>query len=155
MVAQSSRVQTFAEFVTAHEPKLRDSLMATFGGEEGRDAAAEALEYGWVNWDRVSEMENPVGYLYKVGRSRGRRAVGRRRAVFDRVDIAVMPEVEPKLPDALAALSDRQRSVVVLVHCYQWSQSEVGELLGLSRTSVQNHLERGMSSLRRKIGAGL
>jgi RNA polymerase sigma factor (sigma-70 family) len=63
-----------------------------------------------------------------------------------------MPDVEPRLPEALAALSERQRTVVVLIHCFQWTQSEVAELLGLSKTTVQNHLERGMDGLRREIG---
>lgn len=152
MVVQDSRVETFTDFVAVHELRLRESLMAIFGGEAGRDATAEALEYGWVNWDRVGAMENPVGYLFKVGRSRGRRAVGRKRAVFDPVDAYRMPDVEPKLPVALSRLSERQRTVVVLVNCYQWTQAEVGELLGLSRSSVQNHLERGMASLRKTIG---
>ena len=152
MVAQGSRTETFTDFVSANETRLREALMALLGGEAGRDAAADALEYAWVNWDRVREMENPVGYLYKVGRTKGRRAIRRRRVVFDAVDSTRMPEVEPKLPAALSALSDRQRSVVVLVHCYQWTQSEVGEFLGISRSSIQNHLERGMASLRSAVG---
>jgi RNA polymerase sigma factor (sigma-70 family) len=76
----------------------------------------------------------------------------RKRLVFERVDAVRLPDVEPKLPDALARLSERQRAVVVLVHCDGWSQSEVGELLGLSRSAVRNHLDRAMSSLRRTIG---
>lgn len=152
MIAQGSQVDSFTEFVGENERRLRESLMALFGGEAGRDAAAEALEYGWMNWDRVGVMENPVGYLFKVGRSRGRKAVARKRPVFDPVDASRIADVEPKLPTALARLSERQRSVVVLVHCYQWTQSEVGELMGLSRSSVQNHLERGMASLRKSIG---
>lgn len=152
MVDQASRVETFTQFVAAYEARLRESLMATLGGEAGRDATADALEYGWANWARVSQMESTVGYLFKVGRSRGRRAAWRRRPRFDTFDTSRLPDVEPKLPEALSRLSERQRVVVVLVHCYEWTQSEVAELLGLSRSSVQNHLERGMASLRRSIG---
>ena len=152
MVAQDSAVDTFAEFVGVYESRLRQSLMVVFGGELGRDAAADALGYAWEHWDRVRVMENPVGYLYKVARSRARKELGRKRPVFDRVDSARIPEVEPKLPQALSRLSQRQRVVVVLVHGYGWTQIEVGELLDLSRSSVRNHLERGMSSLRGSIG---
>lgn len=152
MFAQRSRVETFAEFFAANEPKLRESLMATLGGDAGCDAAAEALEYGWANWDRVIAMDNPVGYLYKVGRSRGRRKARRRRPRFDTFEASRLPDVEPKLPWALSRLSERQRVVVILVHCHQWTQSEVGDWLGVSRSSVQNHLERAMASLRKSIG---
>jgi len=152
MVVHDSRVLGFTEFVTTHEARLRESLMAACGSEDGRDAAAEALVYGWQHWNRVGGMENPVGYLFKVGVSRRRKALSKRRPVFDPVETTRIPEVEPRLPIALAGLSDRQRVVVVLVHCFQWTQSEVGELLGVSKTTVQNHLERGMSRLRREIG---
>ncbi|NNF52999.1 MAG: sigma-70 family RNA polymerase sigma factor [Acidimicrobiales bacterium] len=138
--------------MTTHESKLRESLIAACGGEVGRDAAAEALIYGWDNWDRIGHMDNPVGYLFKVGMSRARNALSKRRPVFDPVEPARIPDVEPRLPEALAGLSERQRTVVLLTHCFQWTQSEVAELLGLSKTTVQNHLERGMGVLRRQIG---
>jgi RNA polymerase sigma-70 factor (ECF subfamily) len=152
MVAQIAGTETFTEFVASYEVRLRQSLVAACGGEVGRDAAAEALEYAWANWDRVRGMENPVGYLYKVGRSRARRELRRRRPVFDPVVTSRIPDVEPKLPGALAELSQRQRTVVLLVHGYGWTQVEVSELLGISRSSVRSHLERGMASLRGSIG---
>lgn len=153
MFTQESKTDSFTEFVANHQQRLRAAICAACGDSVGRDATAEALEYGWVNWDRVRQMENPVGYLYKVGRSRGRRMMKRRRPRFDPVDTYRLPEVEPKLPEAIAGLSERQRIVVVLVHCDGWSQHEVADLLGLSRSSVRNHLERGMQSLRAAIGA--
>ena len=152
MVAQTSDTKTFTDFVASSESKLRHSLMAAFGGEVGRDAAADAIEYAWKHWDRVSAMENPVGYLYTVGRSRALKELRRGRPAFDAVDVARTPDVEPKLPAALALLSERQRTVVLLVHGHGWTQIEVGALLGLSRSSVRNHLERGLVALRGAIG---
>ena len=141
MVVHDSRVNGFTEFVTEHEPRLRESLIAVCGGQVGRDAAAEALIYGWEHWDRVRGMENPVGYLFRVGVSRGRNISSKRRPVFDPVETGRIPEVEPRLSEALAGLSERQRTVVVLLRCFQWTQSEVGELLGVSKATVQK--ERG------------
>jgi len=152
VIVDESKVDGFTQFVSTHERRLRESLMARFGGADGWDAAAEAVVYGWEHWDRISQMENPVGYLYRVGLSRGRRARTRRRPVFDAVETSRIPDVEPRLPDALSTLSERQRTVVVLVHCFQWTHSEVGDLLGLSKTTVQNHLQRGMDRLRRAMG---
>jgi DNA-directed RNA polymerase specialized sigma24 family protein len=145
-------VDTFTRFVTDHESRLRQSLIAAFGGEIGRDAAAEALVYGWDNWDRIGRMENPSGYLFKVALSRGRNALSKRLPLFDPVEPARIPDVEPRLHAALSCLSERQRTVVLLIHSFQWTQSEVADLLGLSKTTVQNHLERGMGALRREIG---
>jgi RNA polymerase sigma-70 factor (ECF subfamily) len=150
-----SLADSFSEFVKSNERRLRESLSAACGDQVGRDAAAEALEYGWENWDRVRDMENPAGYLFKVGRGRGRRMLSRSRPLFDRVDPVRLPDVEPKLPEALARLSERQRMIVILIHCDQWTQGEVAELLGLSRSSVRNHLDRAMGSLRKTIGGVL
>lgn len=152
MVAQQSSVDSFTAFVEAHEARLRQALVAACGGERGRDAACEALSYGWEHWSRVGSMENPVGYLYKVGVDRARREFRRNPVRFDPVDSSRIPEVEPQLPAALVGLSDRQRVVVVLVHGYSWTQAEVADLLDVSRSSVRNHLERALRSLRRSIG---
>ncbi len=153
MVSQKAPVDEFTDFVHEHESSLRHALIAACGGEIGRDAACEALAYGWEHWDRIKRMDNPGGYLYRVGLRRGRRLMRRRRPLFTAVDAARIPDVEPALLIAVANLSERQRTTVVLVHCFEWSLTEVGETLGLSKTTVQNHLERGMTSLRRQIGA--
>jgi DNA-directed RNA polymerase specialized sigma24 family protein len=151
MVTQKPDVDSFTEFANANEARLRHALIASCGGEVGREVAVEALAYGWEHWERVRKMDNPVGYLYVVGRnlSRRRRPSGPR---FSEVPVDAIPDVEPGLPRALDSLSTRQRTVVVLVHCFQWTLSEVAGLMGISKTTVQNHLERGMTSLRRQIG---
>jgi RNA polymerase sigma factor (sigma-70 family) len=59
---------------------------------------------------------------------------------------------EPGLGTALSTLSLRQRQIVVLVAGFGLSQLEAAQLLGLSRSSVQNHLERGMTKLRTSLG---
>jgi len=58
----------------------------------------------------------------------------------------------PGLPAALHRLSRAQRTVVVLLHCFDWSQAEVAELLGVARGSVQTHDERALGKLRRALG---
>ena len=65
---------------------------------------------------------------------------------------ALLPDVEPGLPSALAALPERQRIVVTLLHGYGWTMSEVADLLGTKKTTVQNHAERGMAKLRAALG---
>ena len=66
------RRETFTRFFEEAEPRLRIALGAALGQDRGRDAASEALAYGWENWDRLQKMDNPIGYLYRVGRSRVR-----------------------------------------------------------------------------------
>lgn len=153
MLKDETTTAAFSAFVTEHEARIRQALTARLGPDIARDADAEALAYGWEHWNRVGTMENPVGYLYSVGRDRGRRMLnGRRRVVFPSTVEERIPWVEPGLSRAVADLPPRQRIVVLLLHGYEWTQREVAEVLGISRTSVQKHAERGMARLRRKLG---
>lgn len=149
------QVETFDEFVERAEPRLREALTATLGSEAGREATADALAYGWEHWSRVGQLENPAGYLYVVGRNSQRRRYRRRKPVLMEVDPERTPWVEPGLPAALAALPDQQRIVVVLLHCFEWTMSEVAELLDVSKSTVQSHAERGIARLRSKMGVTL
>jgi RNA polymerase sigma factor (sigma-70 family) len=49
-------------------------------------------------------------------------------------------------------LSERQRTVVVLLHCFAWTYAEVAEVLQISRGSVQRHEERALRKLRDALG---
>jgi RNA polymerase sigma-70 factor (ECF subfamily) len=148
--------EAFEAFFARVEPRLRESLSATVGNLAGREAAVDALAHAWEHWDRVSAMENPAGYLYVVGRDRARRALRRpRRPALVPVDTDRAPWVEPELPAALAALPEQQRVVVMLLHSFQWTMSEVAELLQVSKSTVQTHSERGMTQLRDRMGVTL
>lgn len=142
----TDHAEQFRVFVTEHEARLRRALVATYGPERGREAAAEALAWGWQHWQEVQTMTNPVGYLYRVGQSRTR--FRKRPVVFPPRPRADPAWVEPSLLAALGALSVSQRRAVVLVHAYEWTHTEVAEVTGVSPSSVQTHLERGLAKLR-------
>ena len=142
----------FTAFVAELEPRLRRALVALRGRDAGRDATAEALTWAWDHWDEVQAMDNPAGYLYRVGTSRSRE---RRRALLPAPGDGSggVPAFEPGLAPALAALSDRQRAAVVLVHGCGWSYREVAEAIGVTKSSVGTHVARGMEQLRSALGA--
>ena len=149
-------VEPFEAFFRRVEPRLRVALSATLGSDAGRVAAADALSHAWERWERVSTMDNPVGYLYVLGRDQGRRQLrGRRRVVLTPVDTERTPWVEPELPTALGSLPEQQRVVVMLLHCFDWTMAEVAELLGVSKSTVQTHADRGMVRLRARMGVKL
>ena len=142
----------FGIFFADAEPRLRRALVARFGIHAGREATVDALAYGWENWARVGAMDNPVGYLYRVGVSRATsfRAPPRLVSVEDHRE----PWVEPGLERTLDSLSESQRVAVVLRHSFEWSYEEIAELLEVSVSTVRNHLERGMTKLRSGLDVG-
>lgn len=146
-----SDAEEFRDFVREVEPRLRRALVAACGTDAARDAVQEALIYGWRHWDRIREMDNSTGYLYRVARSRVHfRRTG--RLTFPPVHEGRLPEVEPELPRALARLTERQRVAVFLVEGCDWTYAETAELMGVSVSTVRNHLRRGMSRLRTMLG---
>lgn len=148
MSDRNTLTDAFAGFVRQTGPGLKHALMAALGAEVGMEAAAEAMAYGWEHWDRVGRMENPGGYLYRVGRNWGRRRLRTAKpGLFFPAVTEEMPWVEPGLPGALARLSERQRTAVVLVHGAGWSLAEVAVLMGVSRGAVHKHVERALASL--------
>ena len=93
-------------------------------------------------------MENPIGYLYRVGRTRGRWGSRRTKVLHEMNPNDGPPWIEPALPAALKRLSHRQRTAVMLIKGYGWTHREVADMIGISLSSVQNHLERALNKLR-------
>lgn len=143
---------SFTDWAEAAEPKLRHVLTAVYGPQLGKDVAVDALSHAWEHWDRIHLMENPIGYVYGVARNKAKRRSDDRRQVGFPAVSQRLPEVEPGLPDAVAGLSEQQRIVVTLVYGYQWSMTEVADLLGTAKTTIQSHADRGMARLRDELG---
>ena len=145
------RRDEFDAFTLRCGPDLRRVLVSRYGLDVGVEATADALAYAWERWDRVSAMANPTGYLVRVGQSAARRY--RRRPV-------VMPDphpqaestFDPRLPRALEHLSPRQRSAVVMICVHDCTYPAAAAALGVSESTLRNHVRRGLDSLRRELG---
>lgn len=141
------RVEGFEAFVRLARPRLVRAFAGCRGAEAG-EATAEALAYAWEHWDVVRLLDNPVGFLYRVGQSRTRRRRYPRLGLPAGVEL---PEVEPALIPALMRLPETQRAAVWLVYACQWRYGEVAEALGTSTSMVGNHTSRGLRRLRQLL----
>jgi DNA-directed RNA polymerase specialized sigma24 family protein len=142
----------FRAFVREVEPRLLDALVATYGPADGREATVDALSWAWEHWDRLHDVANKVGYLYRVGQSATRRFAARGLPLTDsHISNSRLPDVEPGLIRALAELSDQQRTVVLLVHAFDWSQTDVAALLDVTPSTVREHLRRALERLRHDL----
>jgi DNA-directed RNA polymerase specialized sigma24 family protein len=143
----------FEAFASDAGRRLRTVLRAHYGAEIGTDAAAEALAYAWEHWPRVRAMANPAGYLYRVGQSAAATELRRGRTLaLPPVPPQLLEAVDPELPRALLALSEQQRVAVLLVHAHGWTLDEAADALTISRSTLRNHLARGLSRLRSLLG---
>jgi len=142
--------EAFSRFVESTEPRLLRALIASAGPDVGRDATADALLYAWKHWERIRKMDNPAGYLYRVGRSRVR-TYHKRSVLFPAETSNPDHWIEPGLGEALEHLTERQRTAILLIEGYDWTYQEVADVMGLSRSSVQRHADRGMAKLRKAL----
>ena len=118
----------FEDFVCEVEPRLRRAFLGSRGVDGAADAVSEATAYAWEHWHEVRVMENPAGYLYRVGQSRTRTR---------------------KL-----AIPETQRTAVWLVHAWGWPYADVATALETSPSMIGNHVQRAMARLRDELGVG-
>lgn len=153
VVESPSGASWFASFEADGLSRLRVALVSTHGVEVGGEAAADAVSYAWEHRDRLAAMANPVGYLYRVGQSAGRRHLRRQRQpVLPVVSESFEDRVDPDLPVALARLSDRQRVAVVLVHVNAWTYEEAATAMGVDVSTVRTHVARALERLKEFLG---
>ena len=146
--------ESFAEMFETVEPRLRRALVAWYGPIVGREAAADALSWAWEHRQRLDEVGNIGGYLFRVGQSAAKREIQWRRPI----DSAMRAECaeressfEPRLDAALGSLSGQQRAAVLLLHGYGYSFREAADVLGVSLGTLRTHLGRGMERLREEL----
>ncbi len=142
----------FESFAATTGERVRRALVAHYGVEVGAEASAEAMAVAWQRWDSVAEMENPAGFLFRVGQSKARPHLRwrRRNTGFPAWDLGSVSDDAAVLDllRSMARLPEARRACVLLVKSYGFSYREVGRLLGISETAVTNHVHRGMSQLR-------
>lgn len=141
----------FEAFVTDARPRLHRAFIGARGIDGAADATAEALAWAWEHWAQVRTMENPIGYLYRVGQARSR---CRRTPALPSPQSLAISEVEPALVPALLALSLQQRTAVWLVHGCQWHYREVAEAMEISPSAVGTHVSRALDHLRSYLEVG-
>lgn len=141
---------SFEEFAAAGGARLRASFVAAYGPELGSDIAADSMAYAWEHWAKLEEMDNPTGYLYRVGQTSARRRM-RRSGYLPAQAAATEPAFEPALAPALEKLTEAQRIAVVLVHALGWPLVDVADVLDVSVSTVRTHIHRAMTKLRTSL----
>jgi DNA-directed RNA polymerase specialized sigma24 family protein len=141
----------FTEFVENHGAGLRHAFVARYGPEVGAEVMGDVTEYAWKHWAKVATLQNPSGWLYRVGQSRSRRYL-RRPVRLPVPRSASEPTVEPALPGSLAALPHAQRVAVLLTHGFGYTVREAADILGVSPSTVQQNATRGLTQIRTVMG---
>jgi len=137
------------KFLIENRPRLMRAFLGSLGPSRADDALSAAFEWACGNWDRLRTMENPIGYLYRVGATRSIPA----KAPVELPAAAEvgLPDFEPRLVPALLRLPDTQRTAVWLIHACGWSYNDAADAMGIGESTVGTHASRGLAALRNEL----
>jgi RNA polymerase sigma-70 factor, ECF subfamily len=158
-VERGERLAFEAFFHDEHESLFAALWLVTRNRHEAEEIMQDAFLRVWERWDRVSGLEDPVGYLYRTGmnvfRSRARRAAVAVRRTLHQLpadDGLAAVEEREALVRALAPLTRRQRAAVVLTDVLGFTSEEAAGALGVSASTVRVLAARGREVLRKGMG---
>ena len=134
-----------------HHERLWRSLLAWSGDREvASDALAEAFAQAARRGDALHDVGRwvwPASFRIAGGLLSERRRLDG-GAMPDLIDRAALPGEAIDLIDALAQLSDEDRTVVVLSLVSGWSSAQIGRFVGASAGAVRVRLHRAKARLR-------
>ncbi|MDP9341310.1 MAG: RNA polymerase sigma factor [Actinomycetota bacterium] len=150
---------SFEDFFSEQHRGLYGALvLVTRSSHEAEEVMQDAFLRVWERWDRVSAVEDPVGYLYRtamnVFRSRRRRVlVALRRTVRPREPDDGLAAVEDReaVVRALAPLTPGQRAAIVLTDVLGFTSEEAGRALRVRPVTVRVLASRGRAALRKEM----
>ena len=152
-------VVAFEDFFRAQGPNLYARLCLITGNRaEAEELAQDAFLRVWERWDRVADMDAPVGYLYRTAmnlfRRRYRRAllaVRKTASVELRRDEFAAAEDRSEVAEALAELAPRQRAALVLTELIGFSSEEAASMLGIRAGTVRALATQGRAAMKRRM----
>ena len=149
----SAAILPFEEFYSEQRLAIGRALALTLRDAQlASEAVDEAMARAYQRWNRVQSLDNPGGWVYRVGlnwsRSILRRAL-RPAPVWVTNDDAVVDRggLDPAIDRALAALSIKQRAVVVCRLLIGYSEAQTAAALGVRPGTVKSRLARATARL--------
>lgn len=160
------------------ESRYRDLFLAamrvtgriTGDRASAEDLAAEAMARAYANWRKVSGLPHLDAWVQRVAANLAIDHVRRRRPQAEAIrregdDVRARRTVAPGFEDDMAARSSlaqalvqlprRQREVLVLRYLVGVEDDELGAWLGMSPSTARTHVQRGLATLRKKLGTDL
>ena len=148
---RTTRSGTYVDlYRAAHADMVRLAFLLTGSQELAQDLVQDAFVRVHRAWSRVRE---PKAYLRRAVvnacNSHHRRVFRARRVPQEREPVATLQADE--ISDALAKLSPRQRTAIVLRYWHDCSETEIAEAIGCRPGTVGSLLHRALAELREVI----
>ena len=163
MVGSAESVRDAASFCADEFGPLVRGLSLYVGDvHAAEELAQEALLRACQHWDRVSGLDSPGGWVWRVAVNRANSRFRRRRAerrAMDRLSHSPVGGVDSDAAEVLVLrglirqLPDRQRIAVVLRFVLDLSVEQTADRMGISSGAVRSLTKRGTATLRERLVA--
>jgi RNA polymerase sigma factor (sigma-70 family) len=151
--------QSFELFFRSHYVELVRALCVVVRDEgTAEELAQEAFARVYLRWERVSRMERPMGYTYRIALNLNRRRLRPPKVWFgatagegDRatdLDPSIVAIRRTDVLRAIRRLPVKLREAVLLVDLLDASPDEAGKILGIRPQSVRVRTHRARALLR-------
>lgn len=153
----ASRDDRFRGYVLARRDFLmRQAYLLTGDPQQAEDLVQTTLAKVYASWNRVQSSASPDAYVRRIlintniswFRRRRVREVLTAAAPESAAPAPAETEFQEELIDALNALPEKQRAVVVLRYWEDLPEAEIAEALGCSVGTVRSHSSRALKKLR-------
>ena len=151
--AATAPIMLFEEFYREQRAPIGRALALTLRDTQlASEAVDEAMARAYQRWNRVQALDNPGGWVYRVGLNWSRSILRRRLRPapvwFTSTDAVIdHGALDPAIDRALAELSIEQRSVVVCRLLIGLSEAQTATALGLRLGTVKSRLARATARL--------
>lgn len=142
--------RVFEEVCWAHEPAVRAFVMRRMGVEGADDVVSDVFLAAWRRFDQ--SPGDPLPWLLSIARgvlSNRRRAEGRGRSLVERLacerrvaGIESAGDVDLRVFEALASLSEADRELLLLIAWDRLSREQIAAVLGTPRGTVAVRVHR-------------
>lgn len=154
-----SEAQSFEEFFEAESRAMfRRLCLVTGNRHDAEEVMQDAFLKVFERWDRVRQMEDPTGYLYRtafnVFKRRSRRAAMALRRTFgvgETVDEFAAADARFMVEEGLSELSPRQRAAIVLTELLGFNSEAAGRVLGVRPVTVRALASQGRAVMKRTL----
>ena len=164
LAAQRGVREAFSELVRRHQRRAYAVARSiVINHEDAEDAVQEAFLHAFKAIDRFLPDQAFGAWLHRIV-ANAALDVTRRRKVRDADELpetvaspfrdpAVGDELRRRLKEALEALPERQRSVIVLHDVEGYKHAEIGRMLDIPEGTARSDLHYARSHLRQILGA--
>jgi RNA polymerase sigma-70 factor (ECF subfamily) len=138
-------VESFDAWYDREHDRMIATLLLTTGDLElAIEGVDEACSRALERWSRISAMESPSGWAYRVAMNHASR-LARRRKTEERLFRKLVPKPDLPAPageiwELVESLPQRQRQIVMLRYVAELPEREIAAALGISRGTVSSTL---------------